>query len=208
MIPLGVIVQPLAAVAPREQPIDLIDLGMSNGKGPLRCSKCGAYINCHVQFAEEGNKWICNLCQNHNEVPSFYYCHLDAYGQRRDRDSRPEFGRGSVDFVAPEEYCLRPPKLPPVVFMIDVSRSSIQSGMFAVAIASIKRIVNNCTERGTKTKFGVITFGQRLHFFNLNTKSNEPKMCVVPDVGDPFAPLPQSDWLIDAVRVVLFIHMQ
>jgi hypothetical protein len=44
-------------------------------------------------------------------VPSSYFCHLDANGQRRDKDQRPELCTGSVELVAPAEYMVRPPQV-------------------------------------------------------------------------------------------------
>jgi hypothetical protein len=53
----------------------------------------------------------CNLCGASNDVPSSYFCHLDANGQRRDKDQRPELCTGSVELVAPAEYMVRPPQV-------------------------------------------------------------------------------------------------
>ena len=42
-----------------------------------------------------------------NDVPSSYFSHLDANGQRRDRDQRPELAKASVEFIAPGDYMVR-----------------------------------------------------------------------------------------------------
>ncbi len=52
-----------------------------------------------------------------NEVPTTYFSHLDAQGQRRDKAQRPELSRASVEFVAPGDYMVRPPQ-PPVYFFV------------------------------------------------------------------------------------------
>lgn len=66
---------------------------------------------------------------------------MDASGRRVDLDQRPELTKGSVEFIAPAEYMVRPPMPPLYFFLIDVSISAVQSGMLEVTLL-IKR--NNC----------------------------------------------------------------
>lgn len=68
-------------------------------------------------------------------VPGDYFAHLDATGQRIDLDQRPELTKGSVDFVAPTEYMVRPPMPPLYFFLIDVSIAAVRSGMLEVNIS-------------------------------------------------------------------------
>lgn len=65
-------------------------------------------------------------------VPVEYFCPLDANGKRKDVDERPELCQGSVEFVAPTEYMVRPPMPPVYFFLIDVSASAIRTGMLQV----------------------------------------------------------------------------
>lgn len=65
-------------------------------------------------------------------VPVEYFCPLDENGRRRDADERPELSCGSVEFVAPTEYMVRPPMPPVYFFLIDVSVSAVKSGMLKV----------------------------------------------------------------------------
>lgn len=65
-------------------------------------------------------------------VPSDYFAHVDANGRRVDLDQRPELVKGSVEFIAPSEYMVRPPMPPMYFFLIDVSISAVQSGMLEV----------------------------------------------------------------------------
>lgn len=57
---------------------------------------------------------------------------MDANGRRVDLDQRPELAKGSVEFVAPAEYMVRPPMPPMYFFLIDVSISAVRSGMLEV----------------------------------------------------------------------------
>lgn len=65
-------------------------------------------------------------------VSGDYFSHLDATGRRIDLDQRPELTKGSVEFVAPTEYMVRPPMPPLYFFLIDVSLSAVRSGMLEV----------------------------------------------------------------------------
>jgi protein transport protein SEC24 len=51
-------------------------------------------------------------------------------------NQRPELIKGSVDFVAPTEYMVRPPMPPLYFFLIDVSVSAVRSGMIEVSSSS------------------------------------------------------------------------
>lgn len=66
-------------------------------------------------------------------MPSEYFAQLDATGRRVDLDQRPELTKGSVEFVAPAEYMVRPPMPPVYFFLIDVSISAVRSGMIEVS---------------------------------------------------------------------------
>lgn len=65
-------------------------------------------------------------------VQGDYYAQLDSTGRRVDLDQRPELTKGSVEFVAPAEYMVRPPMPPLYFFLIDVSISAVKSGMLEV----------------------------------------------------------------------------
>lgn len=73
-----------------------------------------------------------------NDVPSTYFSHLDAKGQRRDKDQRPELCKCSVEFVAPGDYMVRPPVPPVYFFVIDVSEPAVSSGMIQNCVNAIK----------------------------------------------------------------------
>jgi protein transport protein SEC24 len=98
---LAMLVQPLALPHPSEEPIQVVDFGES---GPVRCSRCKAYVNPFMKFIDQGRRFICNLCGFSDETPRDYHCNLGPDGRRRDADEKPELSRGTVEFVATKEF--------------------------------------------------------------------------------------------------------
>eukprot|EP00898_Chlorokybus_atmophyticus_P002080 jgi/Chlat1/2873/Chrsp195S03018 len=185
-LPLGAVCHPLAESPGDEVPI--VNFGTS---GIVRCRRCRTYINPYVQFTDGGRRWRCNVCGLLNDVPVDYFCTLDADGRRRDVAERPELCKGSVEFIAPQEYMVRAPMPPVYFFIIDVSYPAVASGMVAVAAAAIK----SCLERlpgDSRTRIGFLTFDSTLHFYNLKSSLSQPQMMVVAELEDVFLPLPDD----------------
>lgn len=134
--------------------------------GIVRCKRCRTYINPFVSWTDNGRRWRCNICGMLNDVPSTYFSHLDNKGQRRDRDSRPELSRCSVEFVAPSDYMVRPPQPPVYFFVIDVSETAVASGMIACTVNAIKASLDNLPGN-PRTQVGFLAFDSALYFFNL-----------------------------------------
>lgn len=63
-LPLGLVVQPLAALSREEDPIQAVDHGPD---GPVRCTRCKAYINPWCIFIQGGNRFMCNICGHSSE---------------------------------------------------------------------------------------------------------------------------------------------
>ena len=78
-----------------------VDFGES---GPIRCSSCKAYMNPHMQFLDRGRKFKCCFCGGLTATPVDYICNTGVDGRRHDANDRPELSRGSVDFIATQEY--------------------------------------------------------------------------------------------------------
>jgi protein transport protein SEC24 len=66
-----------------------------------------------------------------NEVPQLFDWD-QARNQPGDRWARAELNHAVVEYVAPTEYMVRPPQPAVYIFLVDVSHSAVQSGMFAV----------------------------------------------------------------------------
>ncbi|KAH9619758.1 hypothetical protein KSS87_018487 [Heliosperma pusillum] len=136
-LPLGAVVCPLAEASEGEE-VPIVNFGSA---GVVRCRRCRTYVNPYVTFTDGGRKWRCNLCALLNDVTGDYFAQLDATGRRVDADQRPELNKGSVEFVAPTEYMVRPPMPPLYFFLIDVSVSAVKSGMLESTLTQPQMMV-------------------------------------------------------------------
>ncbi|KAI3668111.1 hypothetical protein L6452_43186 [Arctium lappa] len=186
-LPLGAVVCPLAE-APEGEEVPIVNFATT---GIVRCRRCRTYVNPYVTFTDGGRKWRCNICALLNDVQNDYFAPLDANGKRIDLDQHPELTKGSVEFVAPAEYMVRPPMPPLYFFLIDVSISAVKNGTLEV----VARTIKSCLDRlpGTpRTQIGFITFDSTIHFYNMKSSLTQPQMMVVSDLDDIFIPLPDD----------------
>ncbi|KAK2405457.1 Sec23/Sec24 protein transport family protein [Trifolium repens] len=188
---LAMLVQPLALPHPSEEPIQVVDFGES---GPVRCSRCKAYVNPFMKFIDQGRRFICNLCGFSDETPRDYHCNLGPDGRRRDADEKPELSRGTVEFVATKEFMVREPMPAVYFFLIDVSMNAVQTGATAAACSAINQVITDLPE-SPGTQVGIATFDSTIHFYNLKRALQQPLMLIVPDVQDVYTPL-QTDVIV------------
>ncbi|KAL7753856.1 COPII coat Sec23p-Sfb3p heterodimer component [Sorochytrium milnesiophthora] len=208
MLPLGLVIQPLAETRQGEAPVECVQPTES---GPIRCRRCKAYINPFMTFIDGGRKFVCNFCQIENDVPADDFCNLDMSGRRVDIMQRPEFRCGSVEYIATKAYIAKPPKPVSYVFAIDVSWSAVQSGMLRKTTECLQDWLYGSggalfpnQENGASlypglpanAKIAIVTYDRSIHFYNLNASLEQFQMMVVSDVDDAFVPL-STGFLVD-----------
>jgi protein transport protein SEC24 len=81
-----------------------------------------------------------------NEVPLEYFCHVDGEGRRRDLDERPELNSGTVEYVAPAEYMVRPS---PSEMLIAVELASILHCSSLLELLISQRVSDRHVVRGS-----------------------------------------------------------
>lgn len=190
-IPLGVVLQPLAPLPPDIEPVPSVNFGVVGTI--VRCKQCRTYVNPFVQWEANGRRWNCNLCGFSQLTPDPYYASLDESGKRMDRFQRAELHKGAVEYIAPGEYMVRPPQPPVFMFVIDVSYTSVVTGLLQTVVTSIvEAIQSGKIPGGQRVQVGIITFDTSLHFYNLNSNLSQPQMLVVSDLDDLFLPLPDD----------------
>jgi len=182
-VPVVVVCQPFAELTSREMPVPLVDFGES---GPFRCTRCNAYINPHFTWLNNGQEAVCNFCGQHIDVPIEYQCTLDAKGRRHDYSERPEFQRGTVDYIAPRDYDEQLPGVPAIVFVIEASRQSVQSGLLPQVLWTLRSLVGFLEAPASRVAF--ITFDHALHFYAFHPGRESARRVTVSDIEDPFSP--------------------
>ncbi len=184
-LPLGAVVHPLAEAG---GPVAVANAGSST---IVRCKRCRTYMNPFMVWMDGGRRFTCNVCAMVNECPVDYFSALDASGRRLDLDQRPELACGSVEYIAPAEYMVRAPMPPTYVFLIDVSFAAAANGMLGVTCNAIKSCIDRMTGEG-RTRIAIITFDTAIHFYNMRAGLSAPQMMVVPEIEEPFVPLPDE----------------
>jgi len=138
-------------------------------------------------WTSQGREAVCNFCGQRIDVPDDYLCSLDDKAQRRDYSERPELQRGTVDYHAPRDYSdERLPGRPAIVFVLDASVRSIQSGFFDQVCWTLRALVNFPQEPAPRIAF--IAFNHALHFYAFNPGWEELHGITVADIEDPFVP--------------------
>ncbi|KAH6575488.1 hypothetical protein BASA60_005012 [Batrachochytrium salamandrivorans] len=183
-VPLGLLITPYKQLFPNEPQVPVITAPQI-----IRCRRCRTYINPWITFVENGARWKCNMCFLTNDVPAFFDWDADQR-VRLNRLDRPELTHGVVEFVAPQEYMVRPPQPVVMLFVIDVTYAAVQSGMVSVAAKAIRDSLDTIPNSDGRTKLGFITVDSSLHFYNLGSNLETPQMMVVSDLTETFLPMP------------------
>ncbi|KAI5303132.1 acid phosphatase pho5 [Ascosphaera pollenicola] len=186
-LPFALVIQPYGSLHDAEDPIPVVA-----DQVIARCRRCRTYINPYVTFIDNGHRWRCNMCNLNNDVPQAF--DWDAAAQQPlDRWQRPELNHSVVEFVAPQEYMVRPPQPLVYLFLIDVSYASVTSGLLATTARCIRESLARIPNADRRTRLGFMAVDSSLHFFTIprdGSESSDANMLVVSDLDDPFLPIP------------------
>ena len=139
---------------------------------------------------------MCNLT---NDVPQAF--DWDATTQKSlDRWQRPELNSSVVEFIAPQEYMVRPPQPLVYLFVFDVSHASVTNGLLATSARCILESLDRIPNADRRTRVGFMAVDSSLHYFSIQPdqlvqENEEPEvkdasMLVVSDLDEPFMPTP------------------
>merc|ERR1719322_264742 len=179
-LPLGVLIHPFK---------DLSHLPVIQCTTIVRCRSCRTYINPFVHFVDQ-RRWRCNLCYRVNELPEeFLYDPVSkSYG---DPSRRPECKSSTIEFIAPQEYMLRPPQPAVYVFLLDVSRQALETGYLRNFCDTLAEELDKLPG-DARTQIGFITYHRTLQFYQIVEGSSQPTQLVVGDIDDVFLPSPSD----------------
>lgn len=179
-LPLGVLIHPFK---------DLSHLPVIQCTTIVRCRSCRTYINPFVHFVDQ-RRWRCNLCYRVNELPEeFLYDPVSkSYG---DPSRRPECKSSTIEFIAPQEYMLRPPQPAVYLFLLDVSRQALETGYLRNFCDTLAEELDKLPG-DARTQIGFITYHRTLQFYQIVEGSSQPTQLVVGDIDDVFLPSPSD----------------
>ncbi|KAH6606260.1 sec24 [Trichoderma cornu-damae] len=188
-LPFALIIQPYGALHDDEDPIPVVQDQVIS-----RCRRCRTYINPFVTFLDHGHRWRCNMCNLSNDVPQAF--DWDAAAQQAaDRWRRHELNHAVVEFVAPQEYMVRPPQPLVYLFCFDVGYAAVSNGLLATSARTILDSLNRIPNADRRTRLGFLAVDSSLHYFSIpkdSDENGETGMLVVSDLDEPFLPVPHD----------------
>ncbi|KAF1737075.1 Protein transport protein SEC24 [Beauveria bassiana] len=188
-LPLSLVIQPYGSLHDDEDDVPVVQDQVIS-----RCRRCRTYINPYVTFMDHGHRWRCNMCNLTNDVPQAF--DWDSATQKTvDRWQRPELNHAVVEFVAPQEYMVRPPQPLVYLFLFDVSYAAISSGLLATSARTILDSLNRIPNADRRTRIGFMAVDASLHYFSIpkdEDENAEVSMLVVSDLEEPFLPVPHD----------------
>ncbi|KAI9751845.1 MAG: COPII subunit [Chaenotheca gracillima] len=191
-LPFALVIQPYTSLHDAEDPVPVVP-----DQVIARCRRCRTYINPFVSFLDHGHRWRCNMCNLTNDVPQTF--DWDPAAQKPvDRWQRPELNYGVCEFVAPQEYMVRPPQPLVYLFLFDVSYAAVTNGLLATSARTILESLDRIPNADRRTRLGFMAVDSSLHYFSIPQDSSEVQeasMLVVSDLDEPFLPTP-ADLLV------------
>ncbi|KFY10901.1 hypothetical protein V492_04788 [Pseudogymnoascus sp. VKM F-4246] len=188
-LPFALVIQPYSSLHDADDTVPVIQDQIIS-----RCRRCRTYINPYVTFLDHGHRWRCNMCNLTNDVPQGF--DWDAATQQSvDRWQRAELNHAVVEFVAPQEYMVRPPQPLVYLFLFDVSYNAVNNGLLATSARTILDSLNRIPNADRRTRLGFMAVDSSLHYFTVpkdGEENGETNMLVVSDLDEPFLPIPQE----------------
>ncbi|KMQ98170.1 protein transport protein sec24b-like protein [Lasius niger] len=111
-----------------------------------------------------------------------------SYG---DPSRRPEVRTGTIEFIAPSEYMVRPPQPAVYLFVMDVSRLAVESGYLQIVCNTITDELSRLPG-DSRTQVGFLAVDSALHFFSMPDNVSQPHEMVMLDIDDVFLPCPEN----------------
>lgn len=141
---------------------------------------------------------MCNLT---NDAPQAFDWDA-ATSKSIDRWQRSELNYSVVEFIAPQEYMVRPPQPLVYLFLFDVSYAAVTTGLLATAARCILESLDRIPNADRRTRLAFIAVDSSLHYFSIQRDVQaeegveptiiEPSMLVVSDLEEPFLPTPED----------------
>jgi len=168
-LPFGILLHPFK---------DDEDIPIIQDRTIVRCRTCRTYINPFIRLLEQ-RRWQCNLCNRVNDLPEDFLIDPATKRYLEYPPRQPELMYGSVEFIAPVEYMVRPPQPAAYLFVFDCSAHAYQLGYIPCLAKSILDNLD-VIPGDSRTLVGFIGFDSKVHFFSFGDK--QATHLLVPDI--------------------------
>lgn len=189
-LPLAATIVPYVSLYTPDQ-FPLIKRG--TGNEVFRCATCRAYVNPFTTFLDNGEKFRCNFCHAISQTPKIHYATLDPITQERvDKNERADLCSGIYEIAAGSDYMNRPPMPPTFIFLVDVSKASVASGLLNNFVNIISELIHDEALPGKhRAEIAIFTYDENLHFY-LIKPNRFPQLIVLDPKEFESSPFPED----------------
>ncbi|KAL1528558.1 hypothetical protein AB1Y20_009901 [Prymnesium parvum] len=204
-LPLGAVVQPLAAPAPEIRGLD------ANGTGTsptlIRCHACKGYLNPYVKLDARSNRWECNLCGTINALPMPMAPEPPGGGggggllrglwgggaeppPPPPSLDRADLRHSEVEYVlspyeSPDYGGRTPPAGRQLLLAIDASAAAAASGALRAACDAARKAL---AEAADSTRVALLSFGAHVHVHRVGREGGGVELVLPTGRGRPTLP--------------------
>eukprot|EP01029_Cantina_marsupialis_P011619 TRINITY_DN2589_c0_g1_i1.p1 TRINITY_DN2589_c0_g1~~TRINITY_DN2589_c0_g1_i1.p1 ORF type:complete len:933 (-),score=272.08 TRINITY_DN2589_c0_g1_i1:273-3071(-) len=185
-IPVGVVVQPMSVSdedIPLTQPVV-----QDNTEAVIRCQNCRAYMNPFFDFENNRQYFKCCFCGTTTASPMKYQTMIGASAD----DEHAELNVGSYEILAPREFMQDTFKCPNYLFVIDVTKAAVSSGLTKASCEGIANCIEDLENMAEKVQVGIICFDKKVYMMNMQENLSQFQQMVCPDIDTPQVPLPSG----------------
>ena len=145
---IGVLVQPFAEKGLYEDNIPLIEMT------PIRCGRCGGYMDSCVEVLDNGQSIKCNLCEAVRPIPNNLQSTECKYGM--------------YEFTMATETIMKRKQINGnnILLLVDCSNKAFNSGFVSQILNSIKNIID-CIPDKENTNIGIIMYSYEISFYTM-----------------------------------------
>lgn len=106
----------------------------------------------------------CNICNSITKVPAQYVNALDSFGNRIDKNERPELSYGSYDLLVSDSFKIRQIQKPIYIFAINVSYIPFANGWFMYLISFLKECIQ-LLDNTKNAEVVVLTYSDTINYY-------------------------------------------
>ncbi|KAL0235258.1 hypothetical protein GEMRC1_001840 [Eukaryota sp. GEM-RC1] len=163
---------------------------------PSRCRRCRGYLSPHA--ANQGRSWICRICgcDNKSEASNFFAQELDEKAMKHGVvDCFLDLSETDFEFYSPVKGLPAAdgthfPLTESFLFVLDGSHSAVKGDVLTCSCMALKELIGNLPD---SARVGILVMtSAELYLIDLVSSPNKPSLVIMPDILDPFLPIPPA----------------